>query len=267
MRSTYPHPDSPKTFFFLQRKNKCPEEIFAGYHPGVVQGTVPENWSENGSIFQRLDTIFDPIKCLKTATTRTGHGGFRTIYGGFSSWSNLTWAYFFISWVETRPTRKIVQHHLSSKDTKSVWLKFIETHMEVHVFQIRGLWFCSCCFGFCKGHRCSIKNSSRHCAFYADFGALHHIKGLSCKQTNSLKRHVSVWGFCRMRVFFWLLRKTKKLQLQFGGCLDCQFWQCLNVKQFSYVCVINTWTCCSKPSRRDVSSVQSPIDIQLFWLG
>ena len=114
-----------------------------------------------------------------------------------------------------------------------------------------------------------LKNSSRHRAFYADFGALHHIKGLSCKQTNSLERHVSVWGFCRMRVFFFLTfaERTKKLQLQFGGCLDCQFWQCLNVKQFSYVCVNNTWTCCSKPSRRDVSSVQSPIDIQLFWLG
>lgn len=86
-------PIPPKLSFLLQRKNKCPDEIFAGYHPGVVQGTVPENWSENASIFQRLDTIFDPIKYLKTATTRTGHGGFRTIYGGFSSWSNLTWAY------------------------------------------------------------------------------------------------------------------------------------------------------------------------------
>ena len=202
MRSKCLHPNPPKTKFFLQRKNKCPDEIFAGYHPGVVQGTVPENWSENASIFQRLDTIFNPIKYLKTATTRTGHGGFRTIYGGFSSWSNLTWAYFLLVGLKLDQLEKLFSTICHQKCLVEIHR---DTHWKFMFSRFGGLWFCSCCFGF--WHQGIGVFSSKTALdtgppFTQTESALHHIKGLSCKQTNSLERHVSVWGFCRMRVFF-----------------------------------------------------------------
>lgn len=141
--------------------------------------------------------------------------------------------------------------------------------MEVHVFQIWGLWFCSCCFVFCKGHRCFFSKTALDTVPFTQTSVHYIILKASRANRQIASNDTFLFGaFVVWECFFLTFaERTKKLQLQFGGCLDCQFWQCLNVKQFSYVCVNNTWTCCSKPSRRDVSSVQSPIDIQLFWLG
>ena len=90
------------------------------------------------------------------------------------------------------------------------------------------------------------KQRSRHTrAFYAkkNFGALKSCqRRLSCKQTNSP-------GFCRMRLSLFLTFAEKaypRAATSILADLDCQFWQCLNVKGSSKPFWVNNTSGCNR---------------------
>lgn len=91
-----PSSQSPQNQIFPSKKKQVPGRDFCWVSSGGCSRHSPWKLVWKRQHFSEVRHHFWSNKYLKTATTRTGHGGFQTIYGGFSSWSNLTWAYFLL---------------------------------------------------------------------------------------------------------------------------------------------------------------------------